>query len=257
MQFIFIISLIFAIPCHSLFILLPLYLYPDTSASAWSNVTAAIAANKNVQWQIIVNPNSGPGTYPPDANYIAAISKLNSYPNVVNVGYVATGYTRVSYESLTAQIDVYARWASYPDADIAVAGIFFDEVSNTATEEVYTYYQRASDYVSSKNLADGRVVFNPGAPAPARLFNYADTIVQYENALSSYKGGETIDSFQPGFNNQTCVMIHSAAEDVDVNPLVRTMVERGIQSVYFGVDCCYQAFSSELLGSLVSAVSAG
>ncbi|KAL8877909.1 MAG: hypothetical protein Q9198_004168, partial [Flavoplaca austrocitrina] len=135
MQFIFIISLIFAIPCHSLFILLPLYLYPGTSASAWSNVTAAIAADENVQWQIIVNPNSGPGTYPPDANYISAISKLNSYPNVVTVGYVATGYTQVSYESLTAQIDVYAQWASYPDADISVAGIFFDEVSNTATEE--------------------------------------------------------------------------------------------------------------------------
>ncbi|KAI4218048.1 MAG: hypothetical protein L6R36_009153, partial [Xanthoria steineri] len=130
------ISLIFALPCHSLFILLPLYLYPGTSASTWSNVTAAIAANPTVQWQVIVNPNSGPGAYPPDANYIAALSKLNSYRNVATLGYVATNYGRIPYATLTSQIDVYARWATYTQANIAVDGVFFDEVNNTAASDV-------------------------------------------------------------------------------------------------------------------------
>lgn len=255
MQLIFTISLILALPCHSLFILLPLYLYPDTSASAWFNITTAIAANEKVHWQIIVNPNSGPGTYPPDANYITGIQKLNSYPNVVTIGYVATKYTQIPYDDVAAQIDVYAQWEEYTDADIGVKGIFFDEVDNAAREDVYAYYQRAADYVWGKNLGDtDRVVFNPGAVAPARLFDFANTVVQFENGLSAYGGEQTINGFQPGFNGQTCVVIYNVAVDVDVDSLVRTMLEKGIQSVYLGVDCCYHVFDSGLLRSLVSAV---
>lgn len=258
MQLGLILSFIYAFSCQSLLILVPLYVYPDSSTSAWSNVIAAIAANDQVQWQIVVNPNSGPGTYPPDPDYITALSELNRHPNVTTVGYVATNYTKIPPDSLTSQIDVYAQWASYTDANISVSGIFFDEVNNTASDDVYTYYQEAADYVKDKMPSDvSPVIFNPGASAPAQLFDYADTIVQYENALSSYRDEETIDDFQPGFNDQTCVMIHSASGDVDVKALVQSMEDRGIQSVYFGADCCYHVFDSELLTSLASAVFAG
>ncbi|KAI4269950.1 MAG: hypothetical protein L6R38_007282 [Xanthoria sp. 2 TBL-2021] len=253
-----IISLILSLPCHSLFIQVPLYLYPGTSASAWSNVTASIAANPQVQWQVIVNPNSGPGTYPPDANYITALSKLNSYRNVVTIGYVATNYTRTPYATLTSQIDVYAKWATYTNANISVAGIFFDEVNNTAASAVYTYYKRAADYAYAKvPSAVTPVIFNPGAPAPVRLFDYADTIVQYENPFSAYQDVATIGTFQPGFNDQTAVIVHSTPSTANVNTLVHSMVQQGIQAVYFGVDCCYNVFSGQLLSSLASAVLAG
>ncbi|KAL8961661.1 MAG: hypothetical protein Q9193_001817 [Seirophora villosa] len=253
----FIVSLFLSVPCHSIFVLVPLYLYPNADASAWSNITAAIAGNTEAQWQIIVNPNSGPGTYPPDVNYIAAVSRLNSYPNVVTLGYVATGYTNVPYDTITSQIDVYAQWASYPSADISIDGIFFDEVSNTAAEDVYPYYRQAAEYVKD-NLPSNvsPVVFNPGTSAPAQLFDYADTVVQYENAFSSYRDKETIAAFQPGFNDQTGIIVHTTPNNADVNSLVRSMVEEGIQSVYFGADCCYHVFSSELLTLLASAVSA-
>ncbi|CAL8581170.1 hypothetical protein XPA_006873 [Xanthoria parietina] len=252
------ISLIFVLPCHSLFILLPLYLYPGTSASAWSNVTATIAANPTVQWQVIVNPNSGPGTYPPDANYIAALSKLNSYRNVVTLGYVATNYGRIPYATLTSQIDLYARWATYTQANIAVDGVFFDEVNNTAASAVYTYYRRAAAYVTTKIPSDVTpVVFNPGASTPAQLFDYADTVVQFENPFSAYQDGATIGTFQPGFNDQTAIIVHSTPSTADLKSLVRTMVQQGIQAVYFGVDCCYNVFSGQLLSALASAVLAG
>ncbi|KAL9013832.1 MAG: hypothetical protein Q9173_001499 [Seirophora scorigena] len=253
-----VVSLILSVSCHSLFVLVPLYLYPHADASAWSNITAAIAGNTEVQWQIIVNPNSGPYTYPPDANYIAAVSKLNSYPNVVTVGYIATGYTKVPFDSVTSQIDLYAQWASYPSAAISIAGIFFDEVDNTAAENVYTYYRQAANYVKDNMpSAVSPVVFNPGTSAPAQLFDYADTVVQYESAFSSYKDKETLNALQPGFNDQTCIIIYNTPDNADVKSLVRSMVEEGIQSVYFGADCCYHVFSSELLTLLASAVLAG
>ena len=106
------VPLLLAFSTTSMFILLPLYIYPGTSASAWSNATAAIAAYPKVQWQIIINPNSGPGTtsYPTDSNYIAGISKLNSYPNVITLGYVDTNFAKRAYSAVTSDIDVYAKW---------------------------------------------------------------------------------------------------------------------------------------------------
>lgn len=87
------VALTFALPSSSLFIILPLYLYPGESASAWSSVTSTIEAYPGIQWQVVVNPNSGPGTksMPTDTNFIDGIAKLNSYPNVMTVGYVLTG----------------------------------------------------------------------------------------------------------------------------------------------------------------------
>jgi len=52
------------VPASSLFILLLLYTYPDNSAATWPDVFSAVAAYPAVQWQIIINPNSGPGTSP-------------------------------------------------------------------------------------------------------------------------------------------------------------------------------------------------
>ncbi|KAL8766981.1 MAG: hypothetical protein Q9209_006393 [Squamulea sp. 1 TL-2023] len=251
--------LLLILPCHSLFVLLPLYLYPDdTSASAWSNVTATIAAYPEVQWQVIVNPNSGPGTYPPDANYIAGLSKLNSYRNVITLGYVATNYTQIPYTTVASEIDGYAEWATYADANISVGGIFFDEVNNTASDDVYAYYKNVADYAYAKvPSAVTPVIFNPGLPAPAELFNYADTIVQYEGPFSSYKDVTTINTFQPGFNAQTAIVIYNTPSAADIKPSVDSMVQQGIQAVYYGVDCCYQVFSGQLLSSLASAVLAG
>lgn len=258
MQLSYLLPFVFALPARSLFILVPLYLYPGTSASAWSNVTDAIAANPKVNWQVIINPNSGPGTYPPDANYIAGVSKINSYPNALTLGYVATDYTRIPYASLTSQIDTYAKWSTYTNSNISISGIFFDEVNNTAASTVYTYYQRAAEHAYAEvPSAITPVVLNPGAPAPAEMFDYADTIVQYENSLENYKDGTTINTFTPGYNGQTAVIVHTTTNTETVNSLVHTMAQRGVEAVHFGVDCCYNTFSASLLSLVASAVLAG
>ncbi|KAK4695269.1 hypothetical protein P7C71_g2461, partial [Lecanoromycetidae sp. Uapishka_2] len=258
MQLSYIIPLLLAIPARSLFVLVPLYLYPGNSASAWSNVTAAIAANPHVDWQIIINPNSGPGTYPPDANYIAGVSKINSYPNAVTLGYVDTGFTQISYSTLESQVDTWANWSTYTAANIAIHGIFFDDVSDDASSSSYNYYQQAAAYAhSTMPSKPAPVVFNPGTTAPDQLFAYADTIVQYEGQLSTYKDTATISTFNQAFDQQTAIVIYDTTTTANVKTYVHDMAVNGIEAVYFGVDCCYGVFSLDLLNLVASAVYTG
>ena len=55
---------------------IPLYIYP--SPQAWEPLHNAIVDNPSVTFQIIINPNNGPGSAAPDANYIAEVARLNS-----------------------------------------------------------------------------------------------------------------------------------------------------------------------------------
>ena len=252
----YIIPLLLAIPARSLFVLVPLYLYPGPSGSAWSNITAAIAANPHVNFQIIINPSSGPGTYPPDAQYIAGVSKINSYPNAITLGYVDTGFTQVPSSTWKSNVDTWAKWSTYTAANIAIHGIFFDDVSDDTTSASYTYYQQAASY-SHNTIPSSKVVFNPGTTAPDQLFAYADTIVQYEDKLAKYKDPGTISTFNQAFNQQTGIVIHDTTSTANVKTYVHDMVGKGIEAVYFGVDCCYHVFSLDLLNLVAQAVYAG
>ncbi|MCJ1453224.1 hypothetical protein MMC28_003570 [Mycoblastus sanguinarius] len=255
----------------SMFILLPLYADPSGVPSAWSNVTAAIAAYPKVHWQVIINPDSGPGTmsYPTDPNYIAGISKLNSYPNVITLGYVDTSYSNRAYSSVTSDIDVYASWASYTNANISIGGIFFDDVvgQNAGTNAVVTYYHNASAYAYEQVPSDVTpVVFNPGSLGPQQLFQYCDTMVEFESPLSSYQGVTTIKTIPSGYADQSAILVYNATATANVNSLVHTMAQNGVEAVYIdygyctykgGITGCYNSFNLAYLKQLAAAVMAG
>lgn len=252
--------LLLALPTTSLFILLPLYVYPGTNAVSWNNATTAISAYPNVQWQVIVNPNSGPGTtgYPTDANFITGISKLNSYANVKTLGYVDTAFTNRAYSAVVSDINVYASWADYTNANISIDGIFFDDVNNTASAAVNTYMQNASSYAYATVPSDiTPVVFNPGSLAPTALFGYCDTMVEFENAYSAYKGATTIGTIPSAYRDQSAILVYDTPATANITPLVHTMAVDGIEAVYFGNDCCYNSFNVTLLLQLAAAVNAG
>lgn len=81
--------LLLALSANSLSICLPLYIYPDSSASTWKPFINAIKAHPKVNWLVIVNPDSGPGTNascPSDLNILTGVSQLNSFPNVYTLG---------------------------------------------------------------------------------------------------------------------------------------------------------------------------
>jgi hypothetical protein len=249
--------LFFALPTSSIFILLPLYVYPDSDASAWAPVTSAIAAYPSVQWQIIINPDSGPGSPPtPDSNYIAGIAELNSYENVRTLGYVDTAHATRALADVKSDIDVYAEWAEYADANITVDGIFFDDAVNYAIDTDYTYMRCAANYAYDKIPTDTTyVIFNPGAVSPTQYFDYADTIVEFEDVYANYAGQTTIDTFPDGYVPQSGILVHDTPTDAtNIQSLVDTMITDGVGAVYFTYDCCYNSLSSTLLDEIAYAI---
>ena len=258
--------LILALQAASMFILVPLYSYPFASASAWSNVTAAIKAYPQVKWQVVINPGDGPNitTCPTDTDYIEAISIMNSYPNVMTLGYVDTSYTNRAYSAVIQDINTYASWwnCNEPGYNISIDGIFFDDVSNKASSAVYTYMKNASSYAYAQVPSDVTpVIFNPGALAPTQLFSYCDTMIEFENLTSSYQNDTTIESIPSGYRAQSAILVTNTPEtNAPIASLVHTMASYGIEAVYFTTDeapNAYQIYDLDLLKQTAAAVAAG
>ncbi|KAL8838554.1 MAG: hypothetical protein Q9170_002096 [Blastenia crenularia] len=247
-------SLLLVIPFVSaLNILLPLYLYPGEGASAWSAVFSTISSHPNVQFEVVVNPNSGPGTtsYPTDANIIVGVSKLNSYPNVHTVGYVLTGWGSRSNATVSAEVDVYAKWASYESADIHIGGIYFDEVS--VDPAVIPHYQSLSEHAASA-IPSARVTFNPGTRAPEQLFAHCTTMVEFEHPLADYEAEGILAQIPSGFEGKSAVQIIDTPEGTDVGRLISEMKQKGLGAVFFGQDHDYKEWGEELLTKMADAV---
>jgi hypothetical protein len=141
-------------------VLFPLYIYPDPCA--WNPLYDAISSNPNLQFVVIVNPNSGPGAPPwwPNADYVREIPKLNSYANVQTVGYIRTTYCKRPIEEVLADIGTYARWYQEEGVrGLGVSGIFFDETTNMYSEEIKEYLDAISLHVKeTQGILGGRLV---------------------------------------------------------------------------------------------------
>ena len=247
--------LIFTLPVFSLEVLLPLYLYPGPGASAWSAITSTIESHPSTQFQVVINPNSGPGTssYPTDANIIAGISKMNSYPNVHTVGYVLTGHGSRPIDAVNADVDVYAKWSTFNGSNIALGGIYFDEVSSDSKD--FGFYQAVASHARSAMPSSGtRVVFNPGYRAPTQLFSYCDTMVEFEDSLANYQSEGILAQIPQGSRGQSAVQIYDTPPDTDVGSLISEMAQGGLGAVFFGQDCCYKEWNPQLLDAMASAV---
>ncbi|KAK0516426.1 hypothetical protein JMJ35_001029 [Cladonia borealis] len=258
--------LILALQAASMFILVPLYLYPGRSASAWSNVTAAIKAYPQVQWQVIINPGDGPNitTCPTDTDYIYAISSMNSHANVMTLGYVDTAFANRAYSLVVQDINTYASWWNCNEQgyNVSIDGIFFDDVNNTASSSVFTYMQNAANYAYSQVPSDVTpVVFNPGALAPTQLFSYCSTMIQFENVYSLYNNATTIKTIPSAYRGQSAILVTNTLETTaPIGSLVHTMAYYGIEAVYFTPDenpSAYHTFDLDLLEQIAAAVAAG
>ncbi|KAL9585453.1 MAG: hypothetical protein Q9212_001526 [Teloschistes hypoglaucus] len=247
-------ALLLAIPFSSaLDILFPLYLYPDEGASAWSDVFFTIESHSAVQFIVVVNPNSGPGTssHPTDRNIISGVSKLNSYPNVHTVGYVLTGHGSRNHTIVKADVHAYAQWASYTGANIAIGGIYFDEVSSETTSTNYDYYNASATYARSI-MPSAQVVFNPGYRAPAQLFEFCDVMVEFEDTLAHYQNQSILQQIPDGLKGQSAVQMLNTTEGTNVTQLVSEM--KDLKAVYFGYDDQYKVWNKELLRVMADAV---
>ena len=99
-------------------ILLPLYIYPnwyDKHNYIWTQV---IAAAKKVPIVAIINPNNGPNSAPPNADYQQGIRDLQQ-AGVKVIGYVPSNYAKRDLQAVKADIDLYTK-------HFHVEGIFID-----------------------------------------------------------------------------------------------------------------------------------
>jgi hypothetical protein len=159
-------------------------IYPLNSSS-WNQIYSSISANPTLNFDIIINPDSGPGaSAQPNSDYLPAIAKLNTFPNTRLHGYVHTSYTAVPLPEIVANITTYSKWTSTASANVSLSGIFVDEAPSAFTDDDFSYMSSVNAAIHAAGFSD--IIFNPGAVADSRYYALADTIVAFENVASAY-----------------------------------------------------------------------
>ncbi|KAL2812288.1 Spherulation-specific family 4 [Aspergillus granulosus] len=170
-------------------VMFPLYIYPESN-STWGPLYEAILAHPELEFLVIVNPQSGPGdSSSPDEAYQQAIRQLDTYPNVQKVGYVRTGYAERNISDVLADIATYSGWQSL-SAEFAMEGIFFDEAPHQYAAGTAEYMNRINLAVkNATGLAGERtVIHNPGTIPDARLaVPNTDITVVFEQSYDHYE----------------------------------------------------------------------
>jgi hypothetical protein len=91
------------------FLLIPLYIYPTTTS--WEPLFCAATSHPQLGFLVIVNPANGPGSEAlPDANYMTALAKLTTLPNVTVLGYVHCSYGHRALADVQSDVKAYQSW---------------------------------------------------------------------------------------------------------------------------------------------------
>ncbi|KKK15244.1 hypothetical protein ARAM_005025 [Aspergillus rambellii] len=170
-------------------VLFPLYIYPKSNAT-WGPLYEAALAHPELDFVVVVNPQSGPGSSSsPSSEYAAAVRQLSTYSNVQKVGYVRTSYATRNITEVLDDVETYSDWDSQSSA-LAMDGIFFDEAP-------HQYTSAAAEYMNRINLAvknatgiqgDRMVIHNPGTVPDTRLADSnTDVTVVFEQAYDLYQ----------------------------------------------------------------------
>ncbi|KAF2017683.1 spherulin 4-like cell surface protein [Aaosphaeria arxii CBS 175.79] len=195
---------------HDATVILPLYIYPDET-STWNPLYDSLKANPQLQFLVIVNPASGPGSSQyPDEKYQVEIEKLNGYPNVETVGYVRTGYASRNLTDVLTEVSTYAGWLSKSNLT-AMHGIFFDESPHQYSAEAVDFMLQATKAVKESGLLGKKTVIrNPGV-IPDSRFNDTNTDISvvFEQSLEEYKTKEQALAELPSHRSQYSYMVHS------------------------------------------------
>lgn len=229
-------------------VILPLYLYP--APNAWKPLFHQIDKFPAVNFQIIINPDSGPGAGTiPDSNWIEVISRLNAKKNTQLIGYVNTEYTRRNISSVQADIARYAGWAKHKQRNIKLDGIFVDETPNESDPDQLNYMNKLAVSIrKTMNVQPlAKVVFNPGTPVPAAYYSMADTVVAYESYYDTFS---TLDHAYPMAQisatnrKKSAVMINQFTGGAPKQAqLLRGLAEDDIKAVYISTLTNYAKFS--------------
>ncbi|KAJ5557593.1 Spherulation-specific family 4 [Penicillium frequentans] len=206
-------------------ILLPLYIWP-TDDFIWEPVYTAAELHPEIQFQVIINPDSGPGyTEFPATSYITAVAHLNTYDNVFMLG----------------------GWACFKSQNIALSGIFFDETPNTNEQSSIHYMTKISNIARDHHLST--VIFNPGTKLEEgsvnAYFEAADLIVELENSYSTWTNTVPADSFSLAKDHyKDAVLLYDVSSDTDYYQFLREAKQLGLGAVYLTNNADYKSLDS-------------
>ncbi|KAF4548861.1 Hypothetical protein D9617_25g061910 [Elsinoe fawcettii] len=231
------------------FIIFPLYLWPGPNA--WKPLYEQIDKYPNVNFNIIINPNSGPGTTggaPPAQTWIDAIAKLNAKPNTQLLGYTHVLWGNRTLASVRADINAYASWSNYKGANIGLDGIFFDESPSSTSPQLISYMKTLSTTARNKlSSPNKRIVFNPGVAVGKEYYALADTIVGFENYYSAFainSSGFPINTVKAGTKAKTAFIIQGFSGTAQQQKqIVTAMTGNNITGIYISTQGSYDKFS--------------
>jgi len=227
----------------SSFVLVPLYANPTDAA--FQSYLNSFVANPNINFKVIINPSSGPGTATyPSSLWIAAIAKIRTYPNVQMLGYVHTSSATRLITAVTADIAVYANWDTYLPANITLDGIFFDEAPATWTAATSIYMTTAVAATTLVFELTPYIFFNPGVPVDIRFYNLANNILVWENSYSAYSMA-AIAAIPFVYASKSTVVIHGfSGSTKDQTQAVKALSSYGISGIFISDMSSYSAFSN-------------
>lgn len=156
--------------------IVPAYFYPSPG-SPWEDLNDAAM---RIPLTAIMNPASGPGGGV-NGDYVDAVNDLRAAGGRV-IGYVSTSWAARPIGNVIDDVDDYLDWY---DLD----GIFFDEMTNSASPYNLNYYQTLYGHVKSLDPSL-IVVGNPGTNTDEEYLSTfaADHLIVFEGQGSSYPG---------------------------------------------------------------------
>jgi hypothetical protein len=241
-------------------ILLPLYIYPSINfrdnASNWQPGFAAIEANPGVSWQVVIDPNDGPGNSglpgDDDDNYKYGVSRLNGYRTSGQYDLTLTGYVHVNYsvipeEAVRNNITIWNSWSTDTAEDISVQGIFFDESPIAA--ENFTYMNDLISFARSTFVNPITVICNFGNIPAEEYYSICDIAIAFESGLNlpagnPYRNQTTIDDRIPNVSlrPKSAVLVHDyngttvdgqPADEATLASYIHTLKANNVGWAYF------------------------
>lgn len=195
------------------------YVYPSY-LGYWDYIYDTIAAQPDVDFDIVVNPSSGPGGESGvgyNSDYITGVAKLNTYPNVHLFGYVHTAYGTRPADDVNQDTAYWAAWSSYKAANIAVTGIFFDEVPNwegSRGSQDVAFMTEITDYAYSlfdKLTTEMETIYNVGTKSVHPEYfdkDHADYVIVFENFAYEYTPAVLRDNVPAGAEGKSSILLH-------------------------------------------------
>lgn len=226
-------------------LLVPLYSWPGTDA--WNTIYDSIAAHPSLPFYLVINPSTGPGaTEYPEAAFITAIAKLNSYPNARVLGYTHTEHGSRARAEVEKDIAAYANWSSYKGQNIGLSGIFFDQAPSGGDSSKLSDFQHLSQI--SKDSGLETVIFNPGVKIVANVaewFDAADFIVEYENTYANWVALAPTEHFSaPDNYDQVAVIVNQTPQDASIDSVVGLAKTMGLGAIYMTGDDNYMSLAT-------------